>query len=346
LRRRRLEVSLAFVLVLGAAFFGVRHLRADKHEAVASAAPAALAQPERARPQGQKATQKASPAVDTREASPFKTTARSLTGTEVDGALRVSPDGDLILGPELIRLFDYFLTTDGEESDATIKARILAAIRERVSGPAAVQAAAMLDKYLAYREAAKSLRLGKDQEADPKARLDAIRALRRKHFGEEAAEKLFGDEEREGAVAIEESRIAKDSSLSAEEKASRLAELEERLPAAARAARERSVLPLRAGEEEAELRAKGATDDDIHDYRAATYGDEAADRLADLDRQRAEWQKRLDAFRAERARIAETTPDEAARQKAEDDLLARSFSEAERRRVRATLAMEQEQQQK
>ncbi|MRG96322.1 lipase secretion chaperone [Polyangium spumosum] len=277
--------------------------------------------------------------VDTREKSPFTDKARSLRGTSEDGALRVGPDGSLLLGPEILRLFDYWFTTEGEESDETIRARILAAIRERVDGPAAIEAAKLLDDYLAYRKDKDGLALPKDEESDPTARLEALKKLRRKHFGEEAAEALFGDEEREGEVAAEASRIRKDEALSAEERERKIAALEESLPAGAREAREAATLPLRARAEAEALRAEGATDEDVHAKRVETLGVEAADRLAALDAERAAWKARVEAFRKERDALAAKTEDEATFKAAEQALLDESFTPLEQRRVRATLAM-------
>src|SRR5262245_46940633 len=44
----------------------------------------------------------------------------SLQGTDEDGALRVDEAGDLVVGPEVLRLFDYYLSATGEESGARI----------------------------------------------------------------------------------------------------------------------------------------------------------------------------------------------------------------------------------
>jgi len=284
-------------------------------------------------------SKRATSAIDTREENPFKDKPRSLRGTDEDGALRVGPDGSLVLGPEVIRLFDYYFTTEGEEDEATIRARILAAIRSRVDGPAAIEAAKLLDEYLAYRKDEGGLELPKGAGDDPEARLAAISELRKKHFGEDAAEKLFGDEEREGEVAAASSKVRQDDSLTDEERERRVAELEEGLPAAAREAREASTVALRARDEAAAMRAEGASAEEIHAARAETLGEEAADRLAALDEARAAWKARVEAFRKERDALFASTEDEAARAKGEQALLDRSFTKVEQRRVRATLSM-------
>jgi len=334
--RRRTGAALAAALALGAALFGV--LRADKPE------PAPALAATQARPRGPENAPRAAPRraaearTDGLEKSPFRDPPRSLQGTDVDGALRVGPDGELLLGPEILRLFDYFLTAEGEESDESIRARILAAIRERAGGPAALQAAALLDKYLAYRKDAKSISLPPERANDPEARLEAIRALRHKHFGADAADALFGDEEREGLAAIAESRVAKDSSLSPEEREAKLAAIEDELPESVREARAEALLPVRARAEETAMRNEGATDEEVRAHRVDTFGEEAADRLEELDRARAAFKERVEAFRKERDALAKTTKDDEAFRSAESALLERSFTPTERLRVKAILA--------
>ncbi|MGK4005086.1 lipase secretion chaperone [Sorangium sp. So ce1036] len=260
---------------------------------------------------------------------------RSLRDTAVDGAVLVDERGDLTVGPELLALFDYFLSATGEEPDAAIRARIVAAIRARAAGRAADQAIALLDRYLAYREAGAAMRV--EDEADPAARLAALRELRREHFGEPDATLLFGDDEREGEAAIEQAHILADATLSAEERDARIAEVEAALPEGIRAAREAAMRPLTQQAEELSLRAAGASDEEIHAHRVATVGPEAADRLAELDRERAAWQQRLDAFAGARALLAATVADPDERRAAAEALLERDFTPEERLRVRAIL---------
>ncbi len=211
--------------------------------------------------------------------------------------LRLDEAGDLVVGPEVLRLFDYYLSATGEERTPALHARIVAAIHRRIEGDRARgQAVALLDTYLGYREATRRLRPEGD---DPGARFVAVKALRRSHFGEAVAEKLFGPEERALAVALEQRRALTDPALSPADRERRLEEAEAHLPTAAREARAAATRPLRERSEEEDMRAAGASDEDVRAYRVAQDGEEAADRLADLDRRRAEWQGRLAAFRGE-----------------------------------------------
>ena len=88
---------------------------------------------------------------------------------------------------------------------------------------------------------------------------------------------------------------------------------------------------------EAEVRAQGGDAAQVQALRERLAGPEAAARLADLDRRRADWDARVQAFRAARTRLEQDTslsPD--ARAAAIAGLLDKSFTAPERQRV-ATL---------
>jgi len=263
----------------------------------------------------------------------------SLAGTTEDGALRVDADGNLVVGPDVLRFFDYYFSATGEERPEAIRSRIDAAIRRKHLGDRATrQALELLDKYVAYREAAR--RMG-SSGGDVDARLAALHKLRHDHFGDQA-DKLFGDEERAVAVAIDQRRVMNDRTLSPEERDKKLAALEATLPPAVREARAESLRPLRERATEEAMRAAGASDDEIRQHRIATDGEEAADRLAALDRTRADWKRRLADFRQARAEIEQNEPDPEQRRIAVQKLLDASFTPQEQIRVQAADAIDRE----
>jgi len=216
-------------------------------------------------------------ALVARAPEPLPASPASLDGTEVDGRLAVDAHGDLVVSPDVRRFFEYFLSASGEETDATIRRRVEAAIDARVPPRAAAQARTLFAKFLALREAARALQASPSDSLA--TRLAAVREIRWKTFGRAVADALFGDED-----------TADDAAL------------EHRAPA--------TTTPA---EREAEL-------------RVAALRDGGAERLEALDRARADWQARLDAFRAERARIGE---------EAAAGLLQSSFRPEEQVRVRA-----------
>lgn len=261
----------------------------------------------------------------------------SLRGTEVDGGLVVDARGRFTPTPDAIALFDYFLSATGEEPLATIRARIVAEIRRRLAPAAARDAEALLDQYLAYRDAARELFESGAGELPLARRIQRIRELRRGIFGAEVARVLFGEEEARWFVEVERRRVASDPDLTPEERTDRLAALDEELPADVRETRRATLAALRLRRDEARLREQGAGPAEIQALREERFGPEAAARLAALDAQRAAWAARLARYREARdellAEEAEApAPERAARLEA---LRAEHFQGPELLRVRA-----------
>ena len=272
-----------------------------------------------------------SAAPEAGEVAPPATLPGSLEGTEPDGAVEADASGHLIITIELRRLFDHFLAASGEESVATMRARIIAVLHARLPDAAAAEAIAILDRYLAYRDAARRL---VPPSSDPRAGLDQVHDLRSKMFSPAVVQAFFADEEAATYAALARRDALTDTSLSPAERERRLAEIDARTPPAVLAARAAATAPLDELNREAQLRAAGASDQQIAAARTAALGAGAAARLADLDRAHAAWDARLARFRAERAAVlADSALGDAERQRRIADLLARSFTEPERLRV-------------
>lgn len=266
----------------------------------------------------------------------------SLRGTEPDGALVRDAEGRFVPTRDALDLFDYFLSARGEEPDALVRARIEAAIAARLDDPA--PALELLDRYLAYREEVRAFFEEENAAALPlERRLQRIRELRRAHFGAELADALFAEEEERWRVDLERLRVLQDPTLAAEERTRRLEALDAELPESVREARSAATAALALRRDEARLRAEGASDAEIGALREARFGPEAAERLAALDRARAEWNARLAAYRAERERVAARLPDDGERAAALDALRDAHFTGAERLRVEALEQMEEAQ---
>jgi lipase chaperone LimK len=240
--------------------------------------------------------------------------------------------GHLVISIELRRLFDHFLAASGEEPIATMRARIIAVLRARLPAVAAAEAVEILDRYLAYREAARHL----VPTSDPVAGLGQVHDLRARFFSPAVTKAFFADEEAATYAGLARRDVLSDTTLSPDERDRRLAEIDARTPAAVREARAAAMAPVDEMNREAALRAAGASDQQITAARTAAFGADAAARLADLDRTRAAWDARLAAFRAQRAALlADPRLDDAERQRRLDELLAQSFTPPERVRVEA-----------
>lgn len=227
----------------------------------------------------------------------------SLAGTTPDGALMVDAAGRFVVNPETRAFFDYFLTTVGEIPAAALRARIIAEIEARLPEKARDDAIAFLDRYLDYRRRARRMAEDGEVPEDLRARFDRLREVRREALGDENAELLFGEEERTIDADLTRREILQTQGLSVAERTRLLTEVEQRLPDAVREVRARAHLPAQLLEHEQELRAAGGSPEEVHALRVQTVGEAAAERLAQLDVERAAWQVRLDTYRAERSSI-------------------------------------------
>jgi lipase chaperone LimK len=258
----------------------------------------------------------------------------SLDGTEADGELAADAGGHLIVTIELRRLFDHFLAASGEEPIATMRARIIAALRAKLPPIAAGEAVEILDRYLGYRDAARTL----TPRSDPAAGLGDVHDLRAKWFSPAVARAFFADEEAGIYAGLARRDVATDPSLSDADRAAKLAEIDGHLPAADRAARAAATAPIDEMAREAQLRTSGASDAQIAAARTAAFGADGAARLAELDRAHAAWDARLAQFRTDRAAlINDPSLTDGDRRQRVADLLARSFTPEEQLRVAAIL---------
>jgi lipase chaperone LimK len=261
-------------------------------------------------------------------AQPF---APSLQGTRPDGAVRVAPDDSVVAAAQLIELVDYYLSTVGENSPAAVRAEIERELDRTLRPPAAAAAKRVLARYIAYRQALAALetdaKLSGPDAAALKRRLAALHGLRAQYFSQREIAAIFGREDAANADALARMEIRDDRTLTAQQKRERLAALDASLPAAVRAAREAPLRIVRVQEEAERLRASGAGDDDVFRLRADAFGADAAGRLAAVDREEAEWKRRIDTYLAARRGLQ----DEAA----VAALRSRMFSVDEQRRLAA-----------
>jgi lipase chaperone LimK len=231
----------------------------------------------------------------------------------------------------LIELFDYFLSTVGEKSPDAVRAEIERELDRTLWPLAAASAKRVLARYVAYRQAMAALEtdagLSGLDAAALKRRLAALRGLRAQYFSQREIAAIFGHEDAANADALARMEIREDRTLTAQQKRQRLAALDAGLPADVRAVREAPLKIVRVQEEAERLRASGAGEDEVYRLRAEAFGADAAGRLADVDREEAEWKRRIDAYLAQRRGLRDEAAVAALRN--------RMFSEDEQRRLGA-----------
>ena len=276
---------------------------------------------------------------DVARQAPLRTTpdafafVRSMEGTRPDGEVKQSAEGVLVVDAELGHLFDYYLAGMGEKDLAAIRSEIERELDRRLKPGAAAQAKRLLGSYLDYKRALAGLEqrlkdmgeLGKSA----RARMEAMQKLRADFFTATEIAELFGFSDAYDLDALRRLEISTDSTLSAPQRAAKLAELDQKLSPAMREEREAPSRVLRTEEAVLHMRARGASDDEIYRVRAAAFSTEGANRLAELDRDEAAWKGRIKAYQAER--VAVPAGAEAALQRLRDQ----HFNPEEQRRLGA-----------
>ncbi|MDH4566687.1 lipase chaperone [Pseudomonas sp. BN414] len=215
---------------------------------------------------------------------------RSMDGTQPDGDLR--SDGDVLVVDSGLRLwFEYFLAAVGEASLDQIRTEIEREIDKRLKPRPAAEAKRLLGCYFDYKRALvdveKRIQAQGNSLADMRARVEAMRQTRALFFSQKEVQGLFGDEDAFNADALARLEILQDHRLSDAQKQEKLAALDAALVPEVREAKEAPLQILKLEAAVSKMREQGASDDEVYRMRAATLNPEAADRLAQLDRERA-----------------------------------------------------------
>jgi len=255
--------------------------------------------------------------------------APSLVDTEIDAPLSFDDEGRLMSDGNLRRYFDYFLTAIGELSIDEIRARFQADIFARLSPSDAARAEALFERYIDYLSASEAL----VPSADLHSRLEQLSALRRETLGDDLAEAFFGEEEQYTRTVLTEQAILQDGALSPAERQAALESIHQELPEAQRLSREQAVSHHLALEQERQFEQLDISPQQRFEERSALYGDEAADRLAQLDLQRQQWQQRINEYRQQRQHVLDRALSSNEQSIALRELRQNLFDDNEQRRV-------------
>ncbi len=295
------------------------------------------------------ASQAATPADTTApvdgKPAPF---AASMRDTVPDGDLRsmqqdasgTAATAALAYG-ELRRMFDYYLSAVGEQSIEAITQQIRSELARRLPPVQAQKAQRLLGLYIAFKSELVRLE-SQPQLAGPgvqavRARLLAMQDLRSRYFSAAENEGMFGFDDAYDLDAISRLEVSQNAALSAQEKAQRYAALDAAMPAALREQRDASSVVVRVEQQAQEMRAKGASEDDIYRMRAKAFDPEAAARLADVDREEQAWKARIAQYLDQRSKLMQTLTQSSAseRQTAIAQLQQSQFTAEERPRLAA-----------
>lgn len=260
----------------------------------------------------------------------------SLAGTEVAGDLREDEQGKLILDKGVREVFDYFLSSRGEQPDAVLDARMRAYVKHRLHMPAAQQALALLDSYLAYLQQLDvvSQKSRNGASMAPKERLALLVDLRSRSFTADVVQAFFALDQAYDQYTVDKITVFNDRSLSPIQKANQIKALRQALPQDLQASLDATEVAPTLQAVTQEWRERGGSVADLRTLRETLVGKEAADRLEDLDRDEQAWQVRMQAYLQARALIlADVSLAEAVKHERVQRLMSSSFSASEQLRV-------------
>lgn len=236
---------------------------------------------------------------------------RSMEGTTGDGKVSQDAAGDLQLNAELRLLFDYYLAAIGEKKLDEIQAEIERVLTQKLGSKAAQQAKDLLGRYIQYKQAlltvennTQNISPGKTgMGAAARQRWIAMQQVRQRYFSDRENLAMFGFDDAYDQDALARMDIAENNSLSAEQKKAQLKALDDALPAALKEEKNAPYQVVRLEEQAQNLRASGATDEEIFRMRAAATSPEAAARLAEVDKEEAAWKSRIQQYLDQKNRL-------------------------------------------
>ncbi|MDP4546379.1 lipase secretion chaperone [Marinobacter sp. MDS2] len=228
---------------------------------------------------------------------------------QIDGAVRVDMNGNLVLDRQLRRFLDFFIgLAPGREYEPAMKLRMRAVMAAN-GVPGAVQAEVLdiLDQYLAYRDASGQMELqAATDSADIFAAFDTVYRMRRTYLGPDVAEGFYGAEERRLRLALDRQSVMSDDSLSEAEKRRALAQIDQNLPEHVRKSKETSKAVVETVQRVQGMRQSGASEAEVRALRLQQYGAEATARLEEVDRERQQWQRRLSDYQRRKQAVMQS----------------------------------------
>ena len=271
----------------------------------------------------------------------------------LDGEIIIDENKQLVVTEGLRRLFDYFLSAIGEEDEAVIFARVESYIRHHTPEPAASQAVAIFGNYVAYLKALPEIekRYGNLQlQASKSGELDLnaiaqqkqeVASLRQQYFDKTTIEAFFGAEDNYDDYSIEMVRINQNEQMSEAQKQAARQDYVSRLPDGAiktNILQQANLNELMIRTER--MKAAGASPEALYNMRRELVGVPAAERLAQVDQEDADFDQRFQQLQSQKQQILAQTTDKAKAQTQITQLEKQLFNDAERKRLTGYAALQ------
>lgn len=187
---------------------------------------------------------------------------------------------------------------DGAAAPAALKQRLAALVGQHFPAALTTRALALAERYVDYRVALGQLRAPQDL-TDPYALRESLEArhkVRQQFFDGTEHDALFAREADLDRYTLARLEIARNTQLTAEQRAQALRQADNELPEARRAERATTTEHMNAAAQTAAFNAQNTDERTCHAVRSAQYGETAAHAMAQLDREEQHWQQRLDQY--------------------------------------------------
>lgn len=242
---------------------------------------------------------------------------KSLQGTQVDGEIIIDENKQLVVTAGLRRLFDYFLSAQGEEPLSQIEQRVIAYIREHTPEPAASQAVQIFQNYLSYLTAVSQLDKPKAQQNPNVSALDlsaiknqlrAVQQLQARYFDAKTREAFFGDEQALNDYNMTVVEANQNAQLSNDQRQAIIDKAQTAYIASVndpnlqtKLTEQRNIDKLLAQTQQ--MQQQGATQSQINAMRSQYVSPEAVKRLEQLDQSEAQFAQRVATYQTQSNQI-------------------------------------------
>ena len=227
--------------------------------------------------------------------------------------LDVDYDGNLIINTKIKNLFEFYLIALGEEDLDTVIIRIKHSLNTQLSGNALDEANYILEGYLQYRNNIANIKNRYNvnyQNIDysistVKEMKEEVINSRTAYFSSDVADAFFSKEDEYETYTMNKMEITSNKDYSEEYKKELIQELNYNSPQWIFEEIERSDINENNRKTEKQLITSGASKEEIQYFREEAYGLEAAERKKELDKKRADWDRKINVYKEELKKIIE-----------------------------------------
>ena len=275
----------------------------------------------------------------------------SLRGTQVDGDIIINENQQLVVTLGLRRLFDYFLSAQGEESLEQINQRVIDYINTHTPQPAAGQATAIYKKYLTYLE---QVEVVQHQSTDLRAsntlstlppntmtfleEQQAVEKLRQRLFDPSTIQAFFEQDDALNHYTLTVMKAMQDPNLTEAQKnnVQHIARQQYIMrigdPKTQENLRNQDSIGALLVETE-RLKQQGASEIELNNMRRHYVNEDIVQKLSQLDREQADFLRRIEEYKIQRDRIILAQGNSSQAQAAVERLQQQLFNDKERLRL-------------